>query len=236
MVWKWKLARDPSEVLHLLNGESRFDHPVPRARVCMTWRGDHPVFWVFATKADAEAGSNDDRGDWVCQVANSPDEALSVLAEADGAVEAQVAAAWTGEGHKFYVFRRPGGEPRGAADEWSWGMASTWADTLRYLNHGADGRPWASARVAGAHRQHHEEFFVFCRGSRVPLRREPWRWHAVGSADDVRNALASKKHAPLDFQVAAPADTAGAFHVFTVPPQDQRAERLPMASGVGFAP
>ena len=224
MLWKWKLGRDLDDVLHLLNGETRYDRPVPDARVCMAWRGDHPWFWVFAKKAAKLSEPHDGLGGWGWKAATDADDVLSFLrggGSAPGPVaEAQIAATWAGNHHRFYVFYRsavPGGEPETPRGDWGWRLATDAQDALGFLNGGAAASPVTTARIATAHRDHHDEFFIFYRHGADAEPADAWRWHAAGSPDDVRRVVERKGAPRADFQVAAPAAGHGAFQVFTTP-------------------
>jgi hypothetical protein len=228
MLWKWKLGRDLDDVLHLLNGETRYDRPVPDARVCMAWRGDHPQFWVFARKAAKIREPHDGLGGWNWKLATDADDVLRFLS-GDGpyggpVAEAQIAAAWAGDHHRFYVFFRsvvPGYDLE--PGNWNWRLTTDSSDVVAFLN-GAGASPNAvtTARIATAHRDHHDEFFIFYRCEVAPTlagddSAEAWRWHAAGSPDDVRKVVEGKGRPPMDFQVAAPPVGYGVFQVFTTP-------------------
>jgi hypothetical protein len=223
MLWKWKLARDLDDVLHLLNGETRYDHPVPDARVCMTWRGDHPQFWVFATKASKAREPHDGFGGWGWRVVGTPEDALRFLRGedpgADPVGQAQVAAVWTGRDHRFYVFyRRASPTHRPAPGDWGWRLAGDADDVLTFLNgEGSGGGPLATARIATVHRDHHDEYYVFHRDAGDQRPGDRWSRHEIGSADGVRAAVDRKGHLPMDFQVVAPAPGHGTFQLFTRP-------------------
>jgi hypothetical protein len=223
MLWKWKLARDPDDVLHLLNGESKYDRPTPDARICMIWRGDHPQFWVFATKAARTTEPYDGLGCWGWKLATDADDALQFLRGGEpylGPVgQTQIASAWAGDHQRFYVFYRhpvPGHEPVPVPGDWGWKLATGSQDALEYLNGGgAYAHPLTTARIATSHRHHNDELFIFYQRSATADPVPDWRWQTVGSADGVRLAVDRKGRPPLDFQVAAQPVGLGSFHLFT---------------------
>jgi hypothetical protein len=229
MLWKWKLGRDLDDVLHLLNGETRYDQPVPDARVCMAWRGDHPRFWVFAKKAERIRWPHDGVGGWGWKVATDADDVLSFLCgertNTGPITQAQITATWVGDHYRFYVFYRSavlGREQEAATGGWGWRLVPGAKDALSFLNGGLDGdsadpMPVPTARIAAVHRDHHDEFFVFYRHAVDAEPVEAWRWHAVGSPDDVRRVVERKAEPSVDFQVAAPPTGYGAFQLFTAP-------------------
>ena len=237
MLWKWKLARDPDDVLHLLNGESKYDRPTPDARICMIWRGDHPQFWVFATKAAKAQEPHDGLGGWSWKLVNEADDALRFLrgdVPYPGPVgHIQIAAAWTGDHHRFYVFYRnpiPGCEPVPVPGDWGWKLATDSDDAVRFLNgRGSYLHPVTTARIATAYRDHHDELFVFYQSTPDADPVDTWRWQAVGSPDGVRVAVDRKGHAPVDFQVSAPDAGLGTFQLFT----NARRRALPDAAFTG---
>jgi hypothetical protein len=228
MLWKCKLGRDLDEVLHLLNGKTQYDRPVPDARVCMAWRGDHPRFWVFAKKAAKSRVPGDGTGRWQWKLAFDADDVLRFLRGAEpysGPVaEAQVVTAWTGTHHRFHVFYRatvPGRDEAPPVSDWQWTCLTDPKDTLALLN-GSDcgDGPVVTARIATAHRNHRDEYFVFYSRARRGGRGETedvWRWHRAGSSNDVRRVVERGNEQPLDFQVAAPPLGYGLFQVFTAP-------------------
>ncbi len=225
MLWKWKLARSAEDVLHLLNGDTKHDHPVPDARLCMTWRGDHPRFWVFATKAARRPERHDGLGGWGQKKATQADDVMEFLNGA-GPYPApvrhmQIAATWVGDHHEFHVFYRdpaPGQEPPPATGGWGWKLATTADDALQFLNGtGLYEHPVTAARIATAHRDHHDEHFIFYQRSTDMDPIEDWRWQSVATEDEVRGAVDAKGGPPLDFQVAAPSADLGSFQVFTHP-------------------
>jgi hypothetical protein len=237
MLWKWKLARDLDDVLHVLNGETRYDRPAPDVRVCMTWRGDHPQFWVFATKAETVHEPHDGLGDWGCKVVTEADDALSFLrGDAPGSrpvVQAQIAAAWAGDHHRFYVLYRNGdpvAEQPPVAGDWAWMRAADPAGALSFLNSGSTSAgPVTTARIAAAHRHDQDDFFIFYRQAAAAGTVDSWRWRAVGSADDVRGAVHHKRRSPVDFQLAAPGAGGAGFQLFTSP--EARAGQHPALAG-----
>jgi hypothetical protein len=225
MLWKWKLARNLDDVLHLLNGETKYDRPVPDARICMTWRGDHPQFWVFANKAPKATEPHDGLGGWGWKLATEADDALRFLRGDEPysapVGQAQIAAAWTGDHHLFYVFHRnliPGHQPEQIQHDWGWKLSTDLHDALLFLNGGGTyAQPVSTARIATAHRDHHDEFFMFYQpGSKLPSRTN-WQWQAVHSADAVRDAVDHKGEPRMDFQVAGPPPGNGTFQLFTRP-------------------
>lgn len=223
MLWKWKLARDLNEVLHLLNGETKYDRPVPDARVCMTWRGDHPQFWVFATKAGKAMAPPEELGGWAWRPATDADDVLRFLrGDHPGAgpvAQAQIAAVWTGRDHQFYIFYRNAVADEQAAmraDDWGWKLATDKDDALLFLNGGgASPEPVTAARIATAHRDHHDDLFIFYQRAVDVRPAGSWRWQAIGSANGVQAAVDRKGHPPMDFQVAAPPAGHGTFQLFT---------------------
>ncbi|HEX2805987.1 MAG TPA: hypothetical protein VHN80_07450 [Kineosporiaceae bacterium] len=223
MLWKWKLARDPDDVLHLLNGETKYDRPTPDARICMIWRGDHPQFWVFATKAAKTQTPHDGLGSWSWKLATEADEALQFLRGDElfcGPLrQTQIAAAWAGDHHRFYVFHRdpaPGHEQATVPGDWGWTLVRDSDDALLFLNsYKADSHPVTTARIATAYRDHHDELFIFYQRTLRTDRVDTWRWQTVDSADGVRVAVDRKRRNPMDFQVAAPSPGLGAFQLFT---------------------
>ncbi|MFZ0158610.1 MAG: hypothetical protein WAL50_06235 [Kineosporiaceae bacterium] len=225
MLWKWKLARSLDDVLHLLNGESKYDHPVPDARICMTWRGDHPRFWVFATKAARTKEPYEGLGGWGCTLATEPDDVMRFLSNDDHypgtGIHAQIAAAWAGDHHRFFVFYRnalPGHGPAPVPSEWGWKLATDADDALAFLNgSGAYSHPVSMARVATAHRDDHDEYFIFYQRSPDEGTAGTWQWQTVASADGVPGTADVKGQPPVDFQVVAPSDSVGSFQVFTHP-------------------
>jgi hypothetical protein len=238
MLWKWKLARDCDEVLHLLNGETRYDHPVPDARVCMTWRGDHPRFWVFATKASRAREPHAGSAGWSWRMVADADDALTILRGEDPAVgpvaQAQIAAAWTGRDRRFYVFYRlpSPGEAAASADDWAWTLADDKDDAIAILNGGSSAQPLATARVATAHRDHHDDFYIFFRRDDRLGPVEPWQWQTVATADEVRSAVDGKGRSPLEFQVVGPPGGHGTFQLFTNPGLQAGTSSAPNGAGV----
>lgn len=234
MLWKCKTAHDADEVLHLLNGEKRFDLPVPDARVCMTWRGDHPQFWVFARSAGKSGAVDPGAGEWGWWSGDSTEGVLDLLRggqRGEVPVAAQVAGAWTGDRHVFYCFYRrpPAGSAPPVDGDWEVASVTGAAGTLAFLNGAGASSPLAAARLAAVHREHRDEFFVFHR--RGGGRDATWSWRSVGSAEEVRRAVqpAERPAAPVaaDFQVAASPAAPGAFHVFMAP----AAVRTPLPVG-----
>jgi hypothetical protein len=224
MLWKWKQARDCDEVVHLLNGETRHDQPVPAARVCMAWRGDHPRFWVFATKASKGRDADNVPVHWGWRCVAEPDDVLRLLRGGDPGVgpvaQAQVAVTWTGRERRFYVVYRVAvaGQTSIGAGDWSWTLAGSTDEVLRLLNGGEEGaRPLTTARIAATHRDHHDEFFVFHRRDPDAKAVGRWHWQTVASADDVRAAVDRKGTPPVEFQVVAPPAGTGTFQLFTGP-------------------
>jgi hypothetical protein len=222
MLWKWKLARDVDDVLHLLNGETRYDHPVPDARVCMTWRGGHPQFWVFALKAARSREPHDGVGKWSCRRATEEADVVRMLrGEGPGGpmAQAQVAATWDGKEHLFFVFHRgaaPGREGTEEPADWALRRATDADDALGFLNgEGPGGTPVATARIATTHRDRHDEFFIFYRPGHEGGAVQDWRWQEAGSADGIRWAVERQGRPCVDFQLAAPPTGIGTFHVFT---------------------
>lgn len=227
MLWKWKLGRDLDDVLHLLNGETRYDQPVPDARICTAWRGDHPRFWVFARRAEQARRPYHGLGGWGWKVATDADDVLSFLCgertNTGPIAQAQIAATWAGNHYRFYVFYRsavPGREQEAATGGWGWKLVTDAKDALSFLNGGLDDgsdypSPVPTARIATAHRDHHDEFFVFYRHNVDADPVEAWRWHAVSSPNDVRRTVERKAKSLVDFQVAAPPAGYGAFQLFT---------------------
>jgi hypothetical protein len=223
MLWKSKLARNLDDVLHLLNGETKFDLPVPDARICMTWRGDHPQFWVFALKAARANTAHGRVAGWGWKLATEPDDVLRFLRGEDPYSEpvgqAQIAAAWTGDHYLFYVFHRetPAGLSASSAN-WEWRRTTDSMDAVHFLNgRGAYAHPAATARIATVYRDHHEEYFIFSRPAPGTGPLDDWRWEAVGSAADVRSAVEHKGHPPVDFQVGSPPAGHGIFQLFVNP-------------------
>jgi len=226
MLWKWKRAETPDDVLHLLNGETRYDRPVPDARICMSWRGDHPSFWVFARRAARTDHPHDGIGSWAWKAVSHADDVVSFLrGDAPGrgeVVKAEVAGAWTGRQHRFYIFHRTAFARQNHSTvlgDWAWKHTADGADALRFLN-GADPYrgPVGTARIATTHRDERDEYFVFHRqdGGRSRPGHD-WRWHTVGSAEHVRDTVDHRGVAPMDFQLGAPPGGHGAFQVFTNP-------------------
>ncbi|MDQ1288731.1 MAG: hypothetical protein QG622_2297 [Actinomycetota bacterium] len=229
MLWKWKLGRDLDEVLHLLNGETRYDRPVPDARVCMAWRGDHPTFWVFARKAAKSRVPHDGLGCWRWKLALDADDVQRFLRGEDTsapmAAEVQIAAAWTGNHLRFHVFYRtaiPGRREDPVPADWRWRRLEDPEEAVGFLNgEDSDEGPVTEARIATVHRDRHAEFFVFYQRSDGPDREMTggWRWHPGTSPDEVRRIVERKGSPPLDFQVGAPPVGYGVFQVFTTPPR-----------------
>ena len=238
MLWKSKLARNLDDVLHLLNGETKFDLPVPDARVCMTWRGDHPQFWVFALKAAKARTPHNGVPGWGWKLATDADDVLHFLRGDDpystAVGQAQISVAWTGDHYIFYVFHRE--TPAGltlSSGRWEYRLTTDSTDAVHFLNgQGGYAHPAATARIATAHRDHHEEFFIFSQPAAHNGPIDDWHWQAVGSADDVRSAVEHKGHPPVDFQVVAPPAGHGFFQLF-VNPADRMVPAALVENGVG---
>jgi len=107
------------------------------------------------------------------------------------------------------------------AGDWAWTLADSPARALAVLNGGAGSRSVATARVAAAH--HHGQaadrgdFFVFHQHESQADPVGAWRWQAVSSAEDVREAVEHRRGRPADFQPVAPATGVGHFQVFSCP-------------------
>lgn len=224
MAWKCKSARTVNDVLHLLNGESRYDRPVPDARICMAWRGEHPHFWVFAPKAVRSRQPHDGLGDWAVRTSTDPDEVMRLLGgeeSSSGRIDhLQVCAAWVSDHHEFLVFHRiASGEADPTMDpgNWGWKLSTRAVDALDFLNgNGPYDDPVSAARIATAHRDHHDEYFVFYQREGRPPAGE-WAWQAVTSANAVRGLVEVRDAPPVDFQIAAPSVDLGSFQVFAHP-------------------
>ncbi|MFN8078136.1 MAG: hypothetical protein U0Q19_01090 [Kineosporiaceae bacterium] len=224
MGWKWKSARAVDDVLHLLNGETRYDRPVPDARICMAWRGEHPYFWVFATKAARSRVPHEGLGGWAVRSVRRPEEVVAFLdgeeARSGRVDHLQVCVAWVGDHHEFWIFHRiASGEadPTVVFGGWSWQLCTRAVAALDFLNGTASqAGPVSAARIATAHRDRHDEYFIFYQQNlRGP--HGVWSWQAATSPDAVRGTVEVKDAATRDFQIAAPSADLGSFQVFTHP-------------------
>jgi hypothetical protein len=188
----------------------------------MTWRGDHPQFWVFARSAGRTPARAAELGAWTAQICSSPDEVLQLLGGGTSGVpvaEAQIAAAWTGTQLQFHCFYRLPADPDSAGSVGGWEVEplSGSGDTLAFLNGAGSSSPLAAARIAAVHRDHRDEYFVFHRRWPQPSGAVVWAWQTVGSAEEVRKTVQPTVQAGSDFQVTASPAAPSAFHVFTAP-------------------
>ena len=132
--WGWKLATDPDDVLHFLNGSGGYAHPVKNAQIAAFWRENHAEFYVFYQNP---APGEQVLANWGWKLSTDPIDAMQFMNGTNGyqhPVTTARIAALEKEGHdEFYVFYQKTME--GAPiNNWRWKLATDTQDAIDFVN------------------------------------------------------------------------------------------------------
>jgi hypothetical protein len=139
--WGWKLATDPQDVHHFLNGSEGYSQPVGDAQICAMWRGSHREFYVFYRRPAA----GEEVGSWGWKLAPEPSDAMDFL-NGTGAYNrpvgtARIASLERGGAQEFYVFYQRAASDPGSGG-WGWKRSTDIDDAYNFVNgEGAYGDP-----------------------------------------------------------------------------------------------
>ena len=106
--WGWKLATDPTDAMHFMNGSDAYFHPVTTARIAALEKQGHEEFYIFYQRAvDGEPVNN-----WRWKLTMDTGDAMNFV-NGEGAYQHAVkgfemAALWKDTSARFYIFANEG--------------------------------------------------------------------------------------------------------------------------------
>ncbi len=157
--WGWKLASDPNDAWHFLNGTGSYARPVSDAQIAALWRDGARLFYIFYQRSDPNGTVP---GSWGWKRSQDPSDAMRFLNGTEPyhrpVTTARIAALDRDSGSEFYIFYQRG-DVSAEIGNWSWKLATDTQDTSDYVNgHGAYGDPLAGFELSATWRTTHKRF------------------------------------------------------------------------------
>lgn len=160
--WGWKLATDPDDVRHFMNGSGSYARPVREAQIAAFWKKNHSEFYVFYR---IPSPGEHIVADWGWKLAYDPSDAMNFLngtnAYRHPVTSARIAALEHAGQKQFYIFyqRTADGEP---IDNWAWKLATKADDALNFVNgSGAYKRPAKGFEIGSFWTGKYSRFYIF---------------------------------------------------------------------------
>lgn len=160
--WGWKLAANPDDVHHFLNGTGGYTQPVKDAQIAAMWKGDHPEFYIFYQRPTAGERAI---ASWGWKLAPDPSDAMNFLNGTGGyrhpVTTARIAALEKDDHDEFYIFYQKAavGSP---ISNWKWKLATTMDDAFNFVNGlGAYSQAVKGFDLTALWKGSHARFYIF---------------------------------------------------------------------------
>jgi hypothetical protein len=144
--WGWKLATDPDDVMHFMNGSGIYQHPVTDVKISAVNKTSHREFYVFYQRDSSSQPLNG----WGWKLATDTDDVWNFLngkgSYKQAVADARICGFGQGSHTEFYIFYRSG--KTGVPNSWGWKLATDITDAKHFLNgDGTYDRPVVRAEI-----------------------------------------------------------------------------------------
>ena len=160
--WGWKLATNPDDVYHFLNGTGGYTQPVKDAQIAAMWKGNHPEFYIFYQRPTAGERAI---ASWGWKLALDPSDAMNFLNGTGGyrhpVTTARIAALEKDDHDEFYIFYQKAAIGSSISN-WKWKLATTMDDAFNFVNGlGAYSQMVKGFDLTALWKGSHARFYIF---------------------------------------------------------------------------